>query len=206
MKLTALFRMISLALCLVLLPFRASLGGEDTLQVSEYSSIARLRQAGLRKAREAEEEGIVLLRNEGNTLPLGTGARVALFGVTSVDPVYGGTGSGQVQTSSAPDFAEAFDEAGLTVTDTSLISWYRSQLEEENIGRTRYAMGEAHWKQVRRHLGDENSEIRSSAAVVVLGRVGGEGDDMTHGAMKEDAARDGTDYLRLNPQEEELLR
>ena len=106
MKLTALFRLISLALCLVLLPFTASLGGEDTLQVSEYSSIARLRQAGLRKAREAEEEGIVLLRNEGNTLPLGTGARVALFGVTSVDPVYGGTGSGQVQTSSAQDFAE----------------------------------------------------------------------------------------------------
>ena len=84
----------------------------------------------------AEEEGIVLLRNEGPVLPMGEGSRVSLFGVTAIDPVYGGTGSGAVETESADDFVRSFEDAGLTVTNRDLLNWYREQKAEENLGRS----------------------------------------------------------------------
>ena len=46
-------------------------------------------------AREAAEEGIVLLKNEQNVLPL-KNAKVALLGNASYDLFIGGTGSGEV--------------------------------------------------------------------------------------------------------------
>ena len=47
-------------------------------------------------ARRAAREGMVLLKNEGNALPLEPGCRVALFGKATVDYVKGGGGSGDV--------------------------------------------------------------------------------------------------------------
>lgn len=41
------------------------------------------------------EEGIVLLKNDGNALPLST-TKLNVFGWSSTNPVYGGTGSGSL--------------------------------------------------------------------------------------------------------------
>lgn len=50
------------------------------------------------------KEGAVLLKNEDSALPLKSEERkVALFGQDSVDFVYGGSGSGSVDTSLAPN-------------------------------------------------------------------------------------------------------
>ena len=46
------------------------------------------------------EEGIVLMKNNG-VLPLAKGASVTPFGYRYISPVYGGTGSGSVNTDSA---------------------------------------------------------------------------------------------------------
>ena len=67
---------------------------------SEFGSIAELKAAGLAKAEEVEAEGAVLLKNNG-ILPL-TSPEVSLFGATATSPVYGGTGSGAVNTADAP--------------------------------------------------------------------------------------------------------
>ena len=45
-------------------------------------------------SREAAAEGMVLLKNEHNLLPLKAGSRIALFGKGSFDYVKGGGGSG----------------------------------------------------------------------------------------------------------------
>ena len=47
-------------------------------------------------SRRAAGEGMVLLKNEGGTLPLKRGARVALFGKATVEYIKGGGGSGDV--------------------------------------------------------------------------------------------------------------
>ena len=47
-------------------------------------------------SRRAAREGMVLLKNEGNALPLQKGCKIALFGKATIDYVKGGGGSGDV--------------------------------------------------------------------------------------------------------------
>ena len=64
-------------------------------------------------------EGLVLLKNEDKALPLSASEKsVALYGQDSVDFVYGGSGSGSVDTSMAPNLKQAFEDAGFTVNQT----------------------------------------------------------------------------------------
>ena len=65
-------------------------------------------------ARKAAGEGIVLLKNDGGTLPLGPGIRrVALFGVAGYEPCIGGTGSGYVHAPYVVTVPEALRSAGI---------------------------------------------------------------------------------------------
>ena len=172
---------------------------------SKFTSIADLKAAGLAKVQEVEAEGIVLLKNEGNTLPLAAGSEVSLFGITTIDPVYGGTGSGAVDAAGAPNYVDVFGKSGLTVKNTDLLDYYAEQKADENLGRNNYAIGEGAWKKVKKNLGDDNEQVEGTDAFFVIGRVGGEGSDMTRGAGKEDAANDGEDYLTLNEDEMGML-
>ena len=103
---------------------------------STFSSVADLKAAGLAKAEEVEAEGAVLLKNNG-ILPL-QNPEVSLFGATANSPVYGGTGSGAVNTADAPSYVDALSESGLTVTNEALLDWYT----EEEYGRDFSSSGE----------------------------------------------------------------
>ena len=61
-------------------------------------------------SKEAAKEGMVLLKNEGNVLPLKAGSRVALFGKGTFDYVKGGGGSGDVTVSYIRNLYEGFKE------------------------------------------------------------------------------------------------
>lgn len=172
---------------------------------SKFTSIADLKAAGLAKVQEVEAEGIVLLKNEGSVLPLAAGSEVSLFGITTIDPVYGGTGSGAVDAAGAPNYVDVFGKSGLSVKNTDLMDYYAEQKADENLGRNNYAIGEGAWKKVKKNLGDDNAQVEGTDAFFVIGRVGGEGSDMTRGAGKEDAANDGEDYLTLNDDELGML-
>lgn len=58
---------------------------------------------------------MVLLRNNGDALPLAKGASVTLLGESAADLVYGGAGAGSVDTSTAPNLRQAMEAAGFTV-------------------------------------------------------------------------------------------
>ncbi|MBR2287027.1 MAG: beta-glucosidase, partial [Clostridia bacterium] len=90
---------------------------------SRFSSIAELKAAGEAKVREVEGEGIVLLKNEGNVLPLAAGSKVSLVGVTVMDPVYGGTGSGAVDADGAPNYYDVLTGVGYDVVDKPLLDY-----------------------------------------------------------------------------------
>ena len=68
-------------------------------------------------AAEIEAEGVVLLKNEDNALPL-RGKRVNVFGAGSVYPFYGGAGSGAVTTEDPVSFYEALETAGIEYNPT----------------------------------------------------------------------------------------
>ena len=53
-------------------------------------------QAHAAVTRQSAAEGMVLLKNESNTLPIKDAKKVALFGMTSYNFIAGGTGSGNV--------------------------------------------------------------------------------------------------------------
>ena len=64
--------------------------GEDGLRVTACEKHIRL-------SREAAAEGMVLLKNEENVLPLRHGSRIALFGRGQIDFIAGGLGSSAVK-------------------------------------------------------------------------------------------------------------
>ena len=174
--------------------------------MSEFACVAELKAAGLAKAQEVEEEGIVLLKNNGTILPLAEDSRVSVFGITCIDPVYGGTGSGEVETDSAADFVRSFEDAGFVVSNQELIEWYCKQKAEGNLGRNNFGIFEGKWNDVCKNLGDDYEQVRGTAAFFFIGRIGGEGSDMPHDAGKENVRGDGIDYLTLNVEERGILQ
>lgn len=61
-------------------------------------------------SRKAAGEGMVLLKNEKNILPLKKGTKVALFGVGSIDYTKGGGGSGEVYCAHVRNVYDGFEE------------------------------------------------------------------------------------------------
>ena len=166
---------------------------------SVYGSVAELKAAGEALVREVESEGIVLLKNENNTLPLPAGSEIALVGVSSVFPVYAGSGSGAVDAAGAPDFRKALEASGFTVVNGPMLQAY----VDEHGERPKGDVGEMGWKWLKRKSkNDDGDETIGNGehVVFVIGRTGGEGNDLTG-----NVASDAEDYLALNDNEIEIL-
>lgn len=166
---------------------------------SQYNSVAELKAAGEALVREVEAEGIVLLKNEGNVLPLPAGSEVSLVGVTVLDPVYGGTGSGAVDAAGAPNYLSVMEGAGYVVVDKPLLDSY----VESEAKRSKSEIGEKKWSWIKRNSKNEDDEMtigNGEHVIYVVGRVGGEGNDLI-GNVVEDAE----DYLTLNEDELDIL-
>ncbi len=199
-------------------------GSEDTQYFkSRFTNLEDLMDAGMKLGELAMAEGAVLLKNE-NALPIAASARkISLFGVGAVDPVYGGTGSGSVDASTAPNFKSALERNGNFEVNEVLWDWYQAEEQagyKRELGATGpgvkgvKVMGEAPWNEVK-SANEKSFAAYGDAAIVVISRVGGEGSDMPRGnrslSMLDDstgAAGDTTegDYLKLSPREVELLK
>lgn len=80
------------------------------------------RTASLEVARKVQDEGMVLLRNEKNALPLTT-KKVSVFGAGAARPVYGGGGAGGIAPTSVDSLYDALAKEGFAY-DTSLYNLY----------------------------------------------------------------------------------
>ncbi len=70
------------------------------------------------------DEGIVLAKNDDNALPLAEGTKVNVFGWSSTNPVYGGTGSGSLNTAfETVSFLDGLTDAGIEY-NTDLTDFY----------------------------------------------------------------------------------
>ncbi len=188
-------------------------GGDDGEYVryyeSKFNSVADLKAAGLDKAKEVEAEGAVLLKNNG-VLPI-KGTEVSLFGATAISPVFGGTGSGAVNTADAPSFVDAFAQSGLTVVNQPLLDWYKTEQYGRDFSSSGDAINEARWKSIMKS--DAASSFgNGEVAVFVVGRVGGEANDLKHSNHIDGGANplgadipENSDYLMLNKNERGIL-
>ncbi len=132
-------------------------------------------------ARRAAGEAMVLLRNEG-VLPLKGGQKMALYGVSALDFVAGGTGSGDVNKAYVVNMEDAMTGAGFTL-DKNLSDYYKSFIAYDKAQQA-LSGAVSNWFS-RRKLAEiaipENAiqtEARDNdVAVIVLGRNAGEGAD-----------------------------
>ena len=148
-------------------------------------------------ARKAAAESIIMLRNEANTLPLKGNEKVALYGISSVDFMAIGTGSGEVNMRHIANMQEAMAEAGFSL-DANLAEYYRlcvaaqtatEKMEGSTIDKRHRPEPKVSAKAIERQAQDND------VAIFVLGRTSGEGAD-----------RVVNDDFELTAKERELLQ
>lgn len=192
----------------------------DKVDVSEADLTAR-QARGERLARQVEGEGIVLLRNDDNVLPLASDTdKVNVFGWASTQWVTSGSGSGGVS-GDTTSLLDALSDAGIAYNE-DLATMYRRfrgsrpYLSEGSLMTTEeqfcrlYEPDVSNAEYYTQDLLDE-AKAYSDTALVVISRVCGESVDcptkqyrVTDGSGKvtEDDTRG---YLELSPEEEDLL-
>ncbi len=163
-------------------------------------------------ARRAAAEGMVLLKNEENLLPIDKGSRIALFGAGASRTVKGGTGSGDVNERESVSIYQGLDDAGYEITTKEWIREYEKIYLQERLDWREEILRKCAAIETKKGGGMDFFSAYSSTpflvpagpdvygteadtAVYVLGRVAGEGADRNVA---------GGDYL-LSGQEHKML-
>ena len=140
---------------------------------------------------EIAAEGIILLKNEDEGLPLSDTTKINVFGWASTAPIYGGTGSGSVDPSTATDLLTGLRNAGFELND-ELENFYEAYRADRGNISINNGQDWTLPEPVAASYTDEmltNAKAHSDVAVLVIGRVGGEGADLPHDMA---AVLDGT--------------
>ena len=126
-------------------------------------------------SRRAAREGMVLLKNEGNVLPLQRGSKVALFGKATIDYVKGGGGSGDVTVPYIRNLADGFAEViGEESVYPGTVKYYRDYVN------ARYAENWAPGMVAEPAVPEEllrEARAFTDTAVISISRFSGEGWD-----------------------------
>ena len=147
-------------------------------------------------AEEIAGEGIVLLKNEDQMLPLANEKKLNVFGWASTAPCYGGTGSGALNDNyHFVDLLEGLSNAGFE-TNTELSDFYKEYRE----GRPEIGMFEQDWTLPEPPAESYSDNLISDAkdfsnnAVIVLARAGGEQTDLPRDVYSVTYTDNSDDY------------
>lgn len=160
---------------------------------------------------EIEGEGIVLMKNNG-VLPLASRAKVTLLGRSAADPVYGGSGSGAVKLDTVVDLKSGLESAELKINNTvyGILANFAPTKPKGVIAMDKpqdssYYIGEMPVSGYTPVAIASFSDY-ADAAIVVIGRGGGEGGDLTRD-MKgwDDNYVEGQHQLELDKDEKDML-
>ncbi|MDE6502172.1 MAG: glycoside hydrolase family 3 C-terminal domain-containing protein [Ruminococcus sp.] len=128
---------------------------------------------------QVASEGIVMLENKNNVLPLEKDKPVAVFGRIQLHYYKSGTGSGgMVNVSKVTGIVDGLIEAGVEI-DTELLDVYRKwdELNPYDVGA---GWGNEPWSQEEMPLDDDivsRSAEKCDTAIVIIGRTAGEEQD-----------------------------
>lgn len=179
---------------------------ENLITVFLSSSDYAASEDNLQLCTDVEAEGIVLLKNDGNALPLSESEKkIVLLGQDSVDFVYGGAGSGSVDANKMPTLKTSLEDAGFTVNNTVWDFYttgagkdYRKTFPDVS-GQGVFAVNEVPVNKFTDSV--KASMDGDDAAVVVVGRGGGESSDLPTGLMDT-----GYRYLQLDENELDTIK
>ena len=162
------------------------------------------------------DEGIVLLKNEDNILPLTNTQNINVFGWASTNPCYGGTGSGALSDAyETTTLLGGLEDAGYKI-NTELTDFYKAYRED----RPEVGMWAQDWSLPEPTADSYSTELMNNAkefsdtAMVVITRVGGEGADLPTDVSKvtytdnSENYKDfeaGEHYLQLSQTEKDML-
>lgn len=159
---------------------------------------------------EIEEEGIVLLENKDEALPLDDEKKVNVFGYASENPTYGGSGSGAGDESENITLAQGLEDNGFEV-NSDLTEFYKEHTVEKketnifSLDGGDYNIYEPAISEYTDELMDSAKEF-SDTAILVFGRNGGEGGDLPIDMAGYEGGDAGRHYLELQSVEEDLLK
>ena len=146
---------------------------------------------------EVEAEGIVLLYNKDNALPL-TGKSVSLFSKSSVDLLYSGGGSGVVDTATVKPLKQALEDGGFSVNPTV---WDFYESVKGDYSRDQKGVHEVSPSVFDTSIAASILTGYNDAAIVVLAREGQENIDISTKERDE-----GGTMMQLSNEEKELLQ
>ncbi len=133
--------------------------------------------------RTSATEGMVLLKNEQNTLPMTGTPTVSVFGVTSYNFIAGGTGSGDVNKAYTIDMMTGLKGAGLTVNEKLANVYktykdYQASLTAAGPARRGWFWGTPKLDELAINRNIINAQAQESdIAIITIGRQAGEGSD-----------------------------
>lgn len=169
---------------------------------SDFNSAEEMVNYGLALTQQVEVEGAALLMNNNNALPLAADAKVSTFSSSSVNLVYGGTGSGNIDASTADTLRTALEKVGVTVNPT-LWDFYTvgagkdyARSKSGMVATSSEVTAEVPWDVYTDEVKDSVAQY-GDAAIVTLSRVGGEGADLSYGEVN---------YLALDENEKAMLQ
>ncbi len=194
---------------------------------SDFATEEERLEKGAELVKQVEAEGAALLKNDEKALPLAKGSKVSLFSTSSVNIVYGGTGSANVDASKADNLKTALEKAGMEINKTLWDFYETGAGAKYNRGKAdatvqdsatekmaaessanegvmssygKAEIAEAPWNIYTEDV-LASVENYGDAAIVVLSRIGGEGAD----CYFDSTLGDGRNYLALNQDEKDMM-
>ncbi|MFA5466870.1 MAG: glycoside hydrolase family 3 C-terminal domain-containing protein, partial [Candidatus Izemoplasmatales bacterium] len=217
--------MLVAALCFAFILTSSSAANAEGIGGTAYSSEYTSQEEAYDAANDLNEllveEGIVLLKNDGNALPLATGAKINVLGKNSADIAIGGTGSstgsGSVEAAKAVSLYQSLEDAGFEL-NPALKAFY----EDDSLsgpGRPTTSMGTYYHGLATGETPQESysEALKASyadyddASIVVITRIGGEGYDLPltmltgAGGSPLAGSEAGDHYLELDLYEEAIF-
>lgn len=151
-------------------------------------------------SRRTAAEGAVLLKNEGQNLPILEGESISIFGRTQINYYRCGTGSGGcVNVEYTTNLLEGLRNKNKIVVNEDLAATYEKWIEQNPFDNCGGGWAAEPWHQMEMPLTDalvSEARNKSSKAIVVIGRTAGEDKDNA----------DNAGSYQLTVEEKEMLK
>jgi len=149
--------------------------------------LAKSNPGAIALSRQAAAEGIVVLENKDNVLPLKSGSPVSIFGRCQYDTFSGGYGTGQGPATDYPPITimQGFDNNPALSYNEELAEVYEDWVSKNPIQTGGWGTWPANHPEmpVSEELAAEAAKV-SDTAIVVIGRAAGEDRELTYDEIK----------------------